>query len=68
MARAVSVWTGLAILCRYDPSATTAAEHDVIYAGDCATHPNHLMPLDRNDLAQLGWEWIEDLQTWRRFT
>ncbi len=68
MALASDVWVGISIVCRYEPSVHTAAEHDKIYVGGWPSHPDNMTPLDRADMARLGWHWDEEFDTWRRFT
>ena len=68
MAEATDVWVGISIVCRYDPKARTAAEHDRIYVGGWDSHPDKMMSGDRSDMDKMGWHWDTEFDTWRKFT
>jgi hypothetical protein len=55
---------GILLILKYEPKASIAAEHDIIYCGDY--NPKILDPQDRNILEnELGWFESED--SWARF-
>lgn len=68
MAKATDVAAGIMIVCRYEPAAVTGAEHDRIYVGGLPSQPDYMSDLDRRDMAHFGWEWEEEVRSWRRFT
>jgi hypothetical protein len=64
MASASAVHRGLEIIMKYEPDATTAAEHDVIFCG--TYEPDKMTKEDLEELEGLGWHEQDD--SWAKFT
>jgi len=66
MASASAVHRGLEIIMKYEPDATTAAEHDEIFCGDYEKTFSKMTQEEKEEMESLGW--MESQDSWRKFT
>lgn len=56
---------GLQILQRYNPKASVAAAHEILYAGPGES--TEISDVDAKELKELGWFFEEEFNCWARF-
>lgn len=55
---------GIAIILKYEPSASFACEHDIMYFGSYDSRENMTVE-EKQKMAELGW--IEQYESWAHF-
>lgn len=68
MTTATKIMRGIQIITKYDPKASSAAEHDVFYCGDYSKSAPKMTPEELAEMKKLGWLHDESTDSWQRFT
>ena len=58
------IYEGLGILLKYAPNGSCDAQHDELFAEG----PRGVSEEDAVKLAELGWRWDQQIDSWAKFT